>query len=84
MTFDQWFEETGRFLLAGSSFKDAMEGAFTAGSPAASLLTPREITALRELKDLGGHRHFAVRNVVAEAWPIVERLALASMGGDPK
>jgi hypothetical protein len=31
MNFDQWFEETGRFLLAGSSFKDAMEGAFTAG-----------------------------------------------------
>lgn len=35
MNFAQWFEETGRFLLAGNSFKDAMEGAFTAGVAAA-------------------------------------------------
>lgn len=38
-------------------------------------LTPREISALKDLKSLLTHRHFAVRCAVDEAWPIIERLA---------
>ncbi|AJX30872.1 hypothetical protein [Burkholderia oklahomensis] len=54
---------------------EVWQAARAAASQPAAELTPREISALRELKKLGEHRYFAIRSAIAEAWPIVERLA---------
>ncbi|ARK91105.1 hypothetical protein [Burkholderia pseudomallei] len=61
-------------LKARDGYVKVLRDTRAAASQPAAELTPREISALRELKKLGEHRYFAIRSAIAEAWPIVERL----------
>jgi hypothetical protein len=66
-------QKDGEFFDA-NGFARALLSASKPAAPKVQL-TPREIAALKDLKFLLTHPHFAVRCAVDEAWPIIKRLA---------